>query len=79
MVKMIVHANNKMKTLSFYKLYSEIQAQESMLMKDYMDRGGPLTLVAHLPHPTNRSPQYHHTGESSYQSPYEPEMHSDDE
>lgn len=71
MAKMIIQGQSKIKTLSLYKLYSEIQAQDSIVMKVCMDLGGPLALVAHLLQPTNRSPQYHHTGESSYPIPYD--------
>ena len=43
MAKMIVQGEKKIKTLSLYKLYGELQARESTVMKDCMDLGGPLT------------------------------------
>lgn len=35
MAKMIVQRDRKTKTLSLYKLYGQLQAQESTVMKDY--------------------------------------------
>lgn len=76
MAKMIVQADRKIKTSSLYKLYGELQAQESMVMKDCMDLGGSLALVAHSLQCTNRSPQYPYTEELSYQNPYDVTLHT---
>lgn len=57
MVKMIIQGDSKIKTLSLYKLYGELQAQESMVMKDYMDLNGPFALVAYSLHHANKTRQ----------------------
>lgn len=71
MANMIVHGDSKIKTLTLYKLYGELEAQESKWMKDYMDLGGPLALVAHLPQHARQRPWCPHTGELSYQTSYD--------
>lgn len=48
--KMIVQGDRKIHSLSLYKLYGELQAQESTVLNDCSDFGGPLALVAQSPH-----------------------------
>ena len=71
---MIVQGDRKIHSLSLYKLYGELQAQESTVLKDCSDFGGPLALVAQSPH-TQTYP-------TSYDSPpqsYEADSEYDDE
>ncbi|KAL7582460.1 hypothetical protein Lser_V15G41487 [Lactuca serriola] len=44
--KMIVHEDKKIYTLSLFKLYGELQTQESTVLKDCADFRGPLALIA---------------------------------
>lgn len=46
---MIFQGDRKIHTLCPYKLYGELQAQESIVLKDCADLGGPLALVAQTP------------------------------
>lgn len=72
--KMIVQGDRKIHSLSLYKLYGKLQAQESTVLKDCSDFGGPLALVAQSPHSQ--------TYPTSYDSPplsYEVESKYDDE
>ena len=43
---MIVQGDIKIHTLSLFKLYGELQAQDSTVLKDCADLGGPLALIA---------------------------------
>lgn len=43
--KMVIQGASNIKTLSLYKLYGELQAKESMAMKQCVDLGGPLALI----------------------------------
>ena len=46
---MIVQGDRKIHTLSLFKLYGECQAQESTVLKDCADFGGPHALIAQTP------------------------------
>ena len=52
-----------------FKLYGELQAQESTMLKDCANLARPLALMAQTPHVKN--PQYPYTAESSYQHSYD--------
>ena len=54
--KMIVQGDRKIQTLSLLRLYGELQAQESTVLKDCANLGGPLALMAQTPQVN--TPQY---------------------
>ena len=47
--KIIVQGDRKIHTLSLFKLYRELRAQESTMLKDCADLDGPLDLIAQTP------------------------------
>ena len=55
---MIVQGDRKIHSLSLYKLYGELQAQEPTVLKDCVDFGVPLALVAQAPHTQSYSSSY---------------------
>ena len=65
---MIVQGDRKIPTLSLFKLYGELQEQESIVMKDYAELGGPLALIAQTSYAKN---PYSYPTESSYQLPFD--------
>ena len=66
---MIVQGDRKIHTFSLFKLYGELQAQESTVLKDCADLGGPVALMAQTPQ--FKAPQYPYIAESSYQHSYD--------
>ena len=61
-------------SLSLYKLYGELQAQESIVLKECADFRGPLALIVQAPHTQSYSPSYDNPPQS-----YEADLEYDDE
>lgn len=68
---MIVQGDRKIHTLSLFKLYRELQAQESTMFKECVDLGGALALMAQTSQFAIKASQYSYPRESSYQQSYE--------
>ena len=61
--KMILQGDRKIQNLSLFKLYGELQAQESFVLKDCADLGGPPAQIAKTLQ--FKTPQYSYPTESS--------------
>ena len=66
---MIVQGYRKIHTLSLFKLYGELEAQESTMLKDCADLGGPLALITQPPNA--KTPQYSYPMDSPCQLPFD--------